>query len=105
MSVEEFFTKIHEAGVFEKVYWENVIWFVGMVNPCFMIPQLVKIWKTRTTEGISLITFTILFLLQGAFSIHGIYLKDLPLFLSNGAAATMTFITSISVIYFRWFRK
>ncbi len=85
----------------EKICWERIIWIVGIVNPFFMVPQLLKIWETNVTEGISVFTLVILFFIQTGFSAHGFFLRSSPLMLSNFAAAVVTFITVISTIYFR----
>lgn len=85
----------------EKIHWKFIIWVVGIVNPFFMIPQLWSVWTTHNVSGISVLTLTILFLIQSGFSIHGFFLRDRPLMWSNAAAALVTAITALSVTYLR----
>ena len=92
MTREEFATRIR---------WSLITSVIGAVNPFFMIPQLMGIWTTGRTEGISLITLVILVVLQWGFSLHGFFLRDKPLMFSNGAAGLVTVVTTFSVLYFR----
>lgn len=85
----------------EKIRWPVLIWLIGIANPFFMIPQLVGIWTTGETKGISLITLVMLVILQWGFSLHGFFLRDKPLMVSNGAAGFVTLVTTLSVLYFR----
>ena len=88
--------------VAEKIRWGKIIWLVGVVNPAFMLPQLWQIWATRLTEGISIPTLVILFLVQAGFSAHGYFLRSSALLISNLAAASVTFITATSIIFLRF---
>ena len=45
------------------IYWEQIIWLIGLINPLFMLPQLWQIWKTRIVVGLSLPTLGILILI------------------------------------------
>jgi uncharacterized protein with PQ loop repeat len=85
----------------QKIYWRKAIWLVGIINPMFMLPQLLQLWTTRVTDGLSVITLILLFLVQAGFSTHGFFLRDKPLLISNGIAATVTFLVLVSTIIFR----
>ncbi|MFZ2555382.1 MAG: hypothetical protein WAZ27_02735 [Minisyncoccia bacterium] len=85
----------------ERIGWSKIIWLVGIANPFFMFPQLVGIWTTGATEGISIITLVMLVILQCGFALHGFFLRDKPLMVSNGAAGLVSLITTLSVLYFR----
>ena len=82
-------------------WWPSFIWMVGVLNPCFMLPQLYKIWETRTADDISLLTLGLLILIQGAFSLHGHFIRDKLIKLSNFAATLVTLTTAGSAIYFQ----
>jgi uncharacterized protein with PQ loop repeat len=87
--------------VAEKIRWKKIIWFVGVLNPFFMAPQLRDIWATGVTDGISILTLIILFSLQVGFSIHGFFIRDGTIMKSGIASSTVTLITIMSVLYFR----
>lgn len=92
MSREEFATLL---------YWNWVIWGLTILNPCFMLPQLVRLWRTRKTEAISIATLIILLVIQWGFSLHGFFIRDNPLFITNGLAGLTTLATLFSALYIR----
>lgn len=85
----------------KKIYWDQIIWIVSIVNPLMTAPQLLQIWQTQETAGLSMIFLGILFFVQGGFSLHGFFTRDRFIMGSNGLAATMTFLTILSTLYFR----
>ena len=54
-----------------KIGWVGVA-FGLLVAP----PQLIKIWMTGTIEGISLITYTFLFLALACYLYHAIHIRS-----------------------------
>jgi len=56
------------------------------------LPQVIKTWKTRKTEDISLITFSILFIGVFLWLVYGLIIKDLPLIVANGTTLILVFI-------------
>ena len=87
--------------VAKKIYWTKIIWTVSIVNPLMTLPQLLQIWQTHQTAGLSLVFLLILFFVQAGFSSHGFFTKDRFIMGSNGIAATMTLLTLLSTLYFR----
>lgn len=83
-----------------RVKWPMVIWFFGLVNPLFMLPQLVKIWESESASSISLFTLLILFTLQTVFGIHGFIIRQTIFVVSNTLGALMTIATAVSALYF-----
>ncbi len=92
---------MEREAVAVAIHWTWIMFVVGIINPCFMVPQLVKIWKTTETEGISMITLVLLVLLQAAFSIHGFFIRDTTVMWSSGAAACVSLMVIFSTAYFR----
>jgi len=85
----------------KKIYWTKIIWAVSIINPLMTLPQFLQIWQTHQTVGLSLVFLLILFFVQAGFSSHGFFTKDRFIMISNGLAATMTFLTILSALYFR----
>ncbi len=81
-------------------YWPWIIGTLGVLNPCFMLPQLYKIWSSRKADDVSLAMLGLLMLIQYAFSLHGYFIGDNLLLMSNLAAGTVTVITALSVLHF-----
>lgn len=62
-----------------------------------MLPQLVTVLKTRKTEeGLNLGMIGIILSLQIAFALHGFFLRDVTLLISNSIAAMVA--TTIIVV-------
>ena len=87
--------------VAKKIHWVKIIFLISIINPFMTLPQLWQIWATRETAGLSLAFLSILFFIQGGFSLHGFFIRDRFIMWSNGLAATMTLLTILSALYFR----
>jgi uncharacterized protein with PQ loop repeat len=83
----------------QKIRWTGIIWLVSIVNPLMTAPQLLQLWQTRETAGLSMSFLGILFFVQAGFSVHGFFLRDKFVMISNGLAAMMTLLTILSALY------
>jgi MtN3 and saliva related transmembrane protein len=79
----------------------NPITIVGLIAASFttiaLLPQLMKVWKTKSTRDIS----TGMFLLysSGVFLwfVYGVYLNNLPIILAN----SLGFIQALVILMFK----
>ena len=79
----------------------DTITIIGLIAACFttvaLLPQLLKVWKTKSTKDIS----TGMFLLYcgGVFLwfVYGVYLKNTPILLANSLA----FIQALIILMFK----
>ena len=53
------------------------------------VPQAYKTIKTRSTGGLSLITFSMLVLGTALWFVYGLYLNDLAMILANGITTAL----------------
>lgn len=53
------------------------------------IPQAYKTIKTRSTNDLSIVTFSMLFMGTILWFVYGLYIHDTPLMLANGITATL----------------
>jgi MtN3 and saliva related transmembrane protein len=75
-----------------------VIFGLGLLcNALLFVPQVLAVWRKKSDEGISLITFGGFNVLQVIGVIHGLYQQDLSLILGMIASlitsGTVTFLT------------
>lgn len=75
-----------------------VIFGVGLIgNALLFVPQAIAVWRKKTDEGISLVTFGGFCILQILGVIHGAYEHDNSLIVGLGASfltcGTVTFLT------------
>ena len=79
----------------------NFITIIGLVAAAFttiaLLPQLIKVWKTKSTKDISTGMFTLY--CGGVFLwfIYGVYLQDLPIILANSLA----FVQGLVILVFK----
>lgn len=79
----------------------DLITIVGLIAAAFttvaLFPQLVKIWKTRSTKDISTVMFAFYSVGVLLWFIYGVYISDLPLVLANSIA----FVQALVILVFK----
>ena len=78
-----------------------VIFGLGLgCNALLFVPQIIAVWRKKTDEGISLVTFGGFSILQVVGIVHGIYQHDLSLILGMAASlATCGSVTFLTLYY------
>ena len=74
-------------------------WLFGLglgCNALLFVPQVLAVWRKKSDEGISLITFGGFSILQAIGIVHGLYQQDLSLTL--GMAASLLTCGSVTVL-------
>ena len=69
-------------------------------NALLFVPQVLAVWRKKTDEGISLITFGGFSVLQIIGIVHGVYQHDLSLTLGMAASLlTCGTVTALTIFY------
>jgi MtN3 and saliva related transmembrane protein len=55
----------------------------GTCSTISFLPQVIKSWKTRQTEDISLLSFAVFSIAVILWLVYGILIKDIPILLTN----------------------
>jgi MtN3 and saliva related transmembrane protein len=78
-----------------------VVFGLGLLgNALLFVPQAIAVWRKKTDEGVSLITFGGFSLLQAIGIVHGIYQQDRSLTLGMAASLlTCGAVTALTVVY------
>jgi MtN3 and saliva related transmembrane protein len=78
-----------------------IIFGLGLgCNALLFVPQIIAVWRKKTDEGISLITFGGFSILQAIGIVHGLCQKDLSLTLGMAASLlTCGTVTALTVFY------
>jgi len=77
----------------------DTITIIGLIAAAFttiaLFPQLIKVWKTKSTKDISTGMFALY--CGGVFLwfVYGVYLKDLPIMIANSLAFIQALIILI----------
>jgi MtN3 and saliva related transmembrane protein len=69
-------------------------------NAALFVPQAIAVWRKKSDEGVSLVTFGGFCILQVIGVIHGIYQHDQSLIVGLGASfLTCGTVTLLTVVY------
>jgi len=69
-------------------------------NALLFVPQILAVWRKKTDEGISLVTFGGFSILQAIGIVHGLLQHDLSLILGMAASLlTCGTVTALTVFY------
>jgi len=78
-----------------------VLFGLGLMgNAVLFVPQIFAVWRKKTDEGISLITFGGFCALQVISVVHGFYQHDVAMILGMGASfLTCGTVTALTIFY------
>jgi len=83
---------------------ELVTWLFGLGligNALLFVPQIIAVWRKKSDEGISLITFGGFALLQVVSIIHGLYEHDRAMVIGMGASLLTCGSVALLTLVFR----
>jgi len=76
----------------------DTITIIGLIAAAFttiaLLPQLLKVWKTKSTKDISIGMFLLYCAGVLLWFVYGVYLRDLPIILANSLA----FIQGLTIL-------
>jgi len=79
----------------------DIITIIGLIAAAFttvaLLPQLIKVWKTKSTKDISTGMFTLFCVGVFLWFVYGFYLNDIPIVLANSLA----FIQALIILLFK----
>lgn len=73
-----------------------------LTTACF-VPQVVRLWRTRNAEGISLVTFAAFLVGVALWLAYGLILRAWPIIIAN--AVTLVLALAIIVLTVRFRKK
>jgi len=76
-----------------------------VVNGLLFLPQAIALWRKKSDEGVSLLTFGGFNVLQAIGIVHGIYQHDLSLILGMTASFILCGTVTAQTILYRLRRK
>ncbi len=72
----------------------------ALTTGCFL-PQVVRLWRTRNAEGISLVTFAAFSLGVALWLAYGLILHAWPIILSNAITLVLALVIVVLTVRFR----
>lgn len=83
----------------EKIVWVGVA--AAVLTTISYLPQVIKIWKTKSTEDISLLMFILLCSGIMLWLIYGSVNKLVPVIIGNAVSFSLSFVVLILKIKHR----
>lgn len=79
----------------------DILGFVaGICVTISVIPQILKIWKTKKVKGISLLTFSVLTFGVALWVLYGVLKNDLPIIVTNSISLSLNIVMVYFIIYY-----
>jgi MtN3 and saliva related transmembrane protein len=79
----------------------DILGFVaGICVTISVIPQILKVWKTKKVKDISLLTFSVLTFGVALWVLYGVLKNDLPIIVSNGISLSLNIVMVYFIIYY-----
>ncbi|KAF0189017.1 MAG: hypothetical protein FD168_1236 [Desulfobulbaceae bacterium] len=71
--------------------WTTIIGLIAATcTTCSFLPQVVKIWRSKRTNDVSLLMYAILTTGLLLWLVYGLILKDIPLIVANSVSLTLS---------------
>lgn len=74
--------------------------FAGFCVTVSVIPQIIKVWKTKKVKQISLLTFSVLTFGIAIWVVYGILKNDFPIIITNSISLFLNLIMVYFLIYY-----
>jgi MtN3 and saliva related transmembrane protein len=73
----------------------------GTLTTCAFIPQVLRIWRTRSARDISLVMFLLFSLGVLLWIIYGVAIASTPVIVANGVTLVLALAILLMKLYFR----
>jgi MtN3 and saliva related transmembrane protein len=74
--------------------------FAGCCVTLSVIPQIIKVWRTKKVQQISLLTFSVLTFGIAIWVVYGILKEDLPIIITNSVSLFLNSLMIYFIIYY-----
>jgi len=79
----------------------DILGFVaGICVMTSVIPQILKVWRTKKVKDISLLTFSVLTFGVALWVVYGILKKDMPIIITNSISLFLNLIMVYFIVYY-----
>jgi len=79
-----------------------VVFGLGLLcNALLFVPQAIAVWRKKSDEGISLVTFGGFSVLQGIAIVHGVYQRDPSLIIGMAASLSSCGTVTLLTVFYR----
>lgn len=83
------------------MFWIFIGIIAATLSSIQLIPQTIKVFKTKSVKDISLITFVIIMFASFSWLLHGIHVNDIFIIVANSIAFISSSLIVISKFLFK----
>lgn len=80
-------------------------WAGGIINVFHVVPQMFKIYKTKSVEDISINSIVIKIIASALYTIHGFIIADMPLLCMTAVVLTQYVLIFLQYKYYHKAKK
>ena len=73
----------------------------GTLTTCAFIPQVLRTWRTRSAQDISLVMFLLFSLGVALWIVYGVVIQSTPVIVANGVTFVLALAILVMKLYFR----
>lgn len=83
-----------------KRFLDYVMYGVGIFAPIALVPQILKIYSTKSSSGLALPTWTLLMFFNILWALYGVAHKEKQIFLASGLMSIFDGIIIIGILLY-----
>jgi uncharacterized protein with PQ loop repeat len=74
---------------------------VAFISPFALLPQVLQLYESGETSGLSIITWSLFFMVNTLWGIYGVVHRDWPLIISGISVAALDVSIVIGILMYR----
>jgi uncharacterized protein with PQ loop repeat len=83
-----------------KRFLDYLMYGVGIIAPLALLPQIIQIYTTKSSAGVSLFTWLLLALINALWAVYGMAHKDKQLFFANALIVVFDLVIVIGILLY-----
>lgn len=81
-----------------KRFFDYLMYGVGILAPLALLPQIIQIYSTKSSVGISLLTWVLLVCINTLWALYGAVHKDTHIFFANAFLILFDLIIVVGIL-------
>ena len=81
-------------------YMDRFMYVAGMLAPLMTVPQAIKIWYLKDSQGVSVLTWSGYALGSVLWLLYGLVHREKPIIIANASAAVLQLAVVIGTLWF-----
>ena len=83
-----------------KSFVDKSVYLIAIVSPIMTLPQLIKIWTEKSSQGLSIMTWGTYLIASSIWMVYGIIHKEKPIVFTNVLWIVLQTIIVIGVLMY-----